>query len=148
MKSLFLLSVIVLAASGMRAEKITRDQVLANGNWMELYTQYSIDPAALKSLKFLGSRNLRIDVYLGFWCPDSARNVPPFIKIIDAIGPGKVQVNFYTVQRKAEGAQYYEETLKVEKVPTFIFYEEGYEIGRIVENPHKSLVEDFLQVIS
>jgi len=39
------------------------------------------------------------------------------------------------------------EELKVERVPTFIFYRAGTEIGRIVENPTRGILEDFLAIV-
>jgi len=37
--------------------------------------------------------------------------------------------------------------LKVERVPTFIFFRDGREIGRIVENPKTGMVEDFMEIL-
>ena len=70
------------------------------------------------------------------------------MKIIDDINKKEVEVNYYTVERKAgKDIKYFVEDLKIERVPTFIFYRDGKEIGRIVENPSNSLVEDFLDII-
>jgi ribosomal protein L30E len=70
------------------------------------------------------------------------------MKIIDVVRNPNVVVNYYNVKRKAsKDVKYYAADLKVERVPTFIFYRDGKEIGRIVENPQKSLVEDFLEII-
>ncbi len=59
-----------------------------------------------------------------------------------------LKVTYYNVPRKAKPTvKYYVEKLHVEKVPTFIFYRSAKEIGRIVENPSNSLIEDFLDII-
>jgi hypothetical protein len=74
--------------------------------------------------------------------------VPPFIKILDAAGVS-VPVRFLSVQRKpVKSIRYYSDEFQVERVPTFIFYRGGTEIGRIVENPDAGLIEDMLAILS
>jgi hypothetical protein len=46
-----------------------------------------------------------------------------------------------------DGQRYYVEDLLVEKVPTFIFYANDIEIGRIIENPKDSILGDMMQII-
>jgi thiol-disulfide isomerase/thioredoxin len=130
-------------------EKMDKAQILKTSpEWGTNYVRYQVDESFLDTLKAKVGDNLKIDVYLGTWCPDSLNNVPKFIKILDLVRNPKVVVNFYNVKRKAsKDVKYYVADLKVERVPTFIFYRDGKEIGRIVENPQKSLVEDFLEII-
>jgi hypothetical protein len=130
-------------------EKMDKAQILKTSpEWGTNYIRYRVDESFLDTLKAKVGDNLKIDVYLGTWCPDSLNNVPKFIKILDLVRNPNVTVNFYNVNRKAsKDVKYYVKDLKVERVPTFIFYRDGKEIGRIVENPQKSLVEDFLEII-
>jgi hypothetical protein len=130
-------------------EKMDRNKVLAAGQeWKDSYMSYRVDESFLDTLKAKIGDNLKIDVYLGTWCSDSIYNVPRFIKIIDVVRNPNLAVNYYNVKRKAsKDVKYYVEDLKVERVPTFIFYRDGKEIGRIVENPTNSLIEDFLEII-
>jgi hypothetical protein len=136
-----------LTLTGM--EKIDKDNILKTGQeWENLYAQYHPDLSLLGVLKEKLGQNLKIDVYLGLWCSDSRNNVPQFIKLIDIIGQDEVTVNYYTVERKAnKDIKYYVPDFNVERIPTFIFYREGKEIGRIVENPQKSIIDDFLEII-
>jgi len=141
--------VIFLAMQLPGIEKIDKDKILTTGQeWKDNYMNYHVDDALLETLKAKIGDNLKIDVYLGTWCPDSLNNVPKFIKIIEAAAVDNLPVNYYNVERKpSKEVKYYVEDLKVERVPTFIFYRDGKEIGRIVENPKNSLVEDFLEII-
>ena len=132
------------------AEKIDRNKILTQEKeWQALYDESRVDDDFVDALKSKIGDNLKIEVYFAFWCGDSRNHVPPFLKILDSVDDaGKVPVNFYTVKRKpTHETKYYVEALKVERVPTFIFYRDGEEIGRIVENPTNSLVEDFLEII-
>ena len=130
-------------------EKIAKDKILKTDlEWEDIYGQYQVDLSLLGILKEKLGDNLKIDVYLGLWCSDSKNNVPVFMKIIDILGQDNFPVNYYTVERKAnKDIKYYVEDLKVERVPTFIFYRNGQEIGRIVENPQKTIIDDFLEII-
>jgi hypothetical protein len=130
-------------------EKIDKNKILKTGQeWKDNYMNYRVDESFLETLKAKIGGNLKIDVYLGTWCSDSRNNVPKFIKIIEAVDKDNLPVNYYNVKRKpSSDVKYFVEDLKVERVPTFIFYREGKEIGRIVENPENSLIEDFLEIV-
>jgi hypothetical protein len=130
-------------------EKIDKDKILKTDHqWENNYDHYIPDLSLLGVLKEKIGDNLKVDVYLGLWCSDSRNNVPVFMKLIDVLNLDNVKVNYYTVERKAsQDIKYYVKDLKVERVPTFIFYRDGKEIGRIVENPHNSILEDFLEIV-
>ncbi len=138
----------VFAAGGQAGEEISREKILAAGpDWQSNYDQYQPDQGMLEAVKSKLGSGIRIDVYLGLWCSDSLKNVPPFLKIIDGLGAG-VTVRYLSLPRKADKAiQYFVEELKVERVPTFIFYQGDKEIGRIVENPKAGMLEDFMDVL-
>ena len=47
------------------------------------YDDYSINSGALNKLLEIRSDNLKIKVVMGTWCPDSRREVPGFMRILD-----------------------------------------------------------------
>jgi len=138
----------LVSAGGQTAEEITREKILATGQeWQQKFDQYQPDSGMVEALKSKPGAGMGIDVYLGLWCPDSLDNVPPFIKIIDRLGTG-MTVRYFSLPKKADKTiQYFVEELKVERVPTFIFYRDGKEIGRIVENPETGMLEDFMDIV-
>lgn len=148
-KSLMIVFILIAAfASGFTAEKIDRVKILENDEWRQNYAVYEPDGEALEILKTKIGDNLKIDVYLGFWCGDSRNNVPVFLKIIDGIESNTLKIDYYSVERKpTKETQYFVEELKIERVPTFIFYRDGKEIGRIIENPKKNMLDDFLEIV-
>jgi len=139
---LLLLSVILISA-----ERTGRYSIFEKPLWKQIYDDYSFDPGIIEILRSKIQKINAIDVYFAFWCGDSENNVPPFIRILDEIGDKGIVVNYYTVGRKNPGDKYYNEELKVERVPTFIFLKDGKEVGRIIENPGKTLEEDFLEIV-
>ena len=53
-----------------------------------------------------------------------------------------------TVNREKKTPKNLQQGLDIERVPTFIFYKEGEEIGRYVEYAVASLEEDMLKIVS
>ena len=49
------------------------------------YTNYKVDEEVLKKIKPLLKRDISIKVIMGTWCEDSEREIPAFIKILEAI---------------------------------------------------------------
>ncbi len=128
-------------------EEINRDKMLATPQWQDKYDKYNPPSDLLESLKPKLGADTKIDVYLGLWCPDSRNNVPPFIKILDRAG-SEAPVRYVAVPRKAsKDVKYYVEAMKIEKVPTFIFYRNGQEIGRIIERPKTGMIEDMADIL-
>ncbi len=127
--------------------EITRQKVLSQEEWQTRYDSYQVDAAGIEAMKAkLG--DVHIDIYLGLWCSDSRNNVPPFIKILDAAGVS-VPVKFFNVQRKpVKTIKFFSDKYQIERVPTFIFYRGDTEIGRIIENPTTSLIEDSIAILS
>jgi hypothetical protein len=134
--------------SPQAGEEVTRDKILAAGPaWQEIYDKYEPPSDMVDALKSKMSPGMKIDVYLGLWCPDSRNNVPPFIKILDRLG-AEVTVRYVNVPRKASREiKYYVDEFQVTRVPTFILYRDGAEIGRIVENPKMGMMEDIMEIV-
>ncbi len=87
-------------------------------------------------------------IVLGTWCGDSKEQVPRFLKIIDQSGVNFDKLEFYCVdrQKEAPGLEI-KTTFTIEKVPTFIFYRNDKEVGRIIETPQVSLEKDLLDIL-
>jgi hypothetical protein len=140
----------LISCSGYAAQKVDKDAILIDGEeWQNVYIQSEVDEGLVEAMAYK-IENLRIDVYFAFWCGDSKNNVPPFLKIISGIERFNVNipVNYYYVERKPnKETKYYVEEFKVERVPTFIFYKNDKEIGRITENPKRSVIEDMIEII-
>ena len=87
-----------------------------------------------------------ITAFFGSWCGDSKKHLPRFYKILEKgefplerltlVGVSKER-NTY---KQSPGGE--EEGLNIHRVPTFIFYKDGKEINRIVEQPNETLEHD------
>ncbi|MGD0710291.1 MAG: thioredoxin family protein [Bacteroidales bacterium] len=111
----------------------------------DAYKPHTIDIGNLKSA--LANKNITVIIVMGSWCGDSQEQVPRFFKIIDAIGFTENNVTIYCVDRNKKTDKGEIDNLKITLVPTFIFYKDGKEIGRIVESPKATLEKDMLEII-
>jgi len=144
---LLVLTMITLSASVWGQKAVDKADILLVPEWKQIYDAYIPDDASIVSLRNKVP-GLRADVYFGTWCDDSKNNVPLFLKIIDTLHVPEFKVNFYTVEKKSTtGQKYFVADMLVEKVPTFIFFIGDIEIGRIIENPKDSILQDMLQIL-
>lgn len=87
-------------------------------------------------------------VFLGTWCGDSKREVPRFLKIVDAAGITTDRITLLALDRKKTSPEGVEVRYVIERVPTFVFLKKETEIGRIVETPQTTLEGDILTILA
>ncbi len=92
--------------------------------------------------------NVKIVIVMGSWCPDSQREVPRMIKILEAIDYPMDMLNIIAVNRHKKVPYTDLSSLNIKYVPTFIFYRDNIEIGRIVEAPKQSLELDIINILN
>ena len=114
--------------------------------WNTEYDSYEIDDTTVAELKS-NFVDVEIKLVIGTWCSDSRREVPRFYKILDEIEYPSEIVNLIGVNRDKVGLADEVDGLEIHFVPTFIFYRNDEEIGRIVEMPYESLEKDMLEII-
>jgi hypothetical protein len=110
------------------------------------YPDYLPDKSVMEDLtKELG--DIQLTIVMGTWCGDSRNWVPRFFKILDLAGYNCEQMKLICVDRDKKAPVDGLPELKIEKVPTFIFYRNAKEIGRIVEVPSDLLEKDMLRIL-
>jgi len=112
------------------------------------YDEYVFDDEIFMSLAELPFEYLEILIVLGTWCPDSRREVPRFMKIMDAWGFPEENIRFLGVDSYKQAPIDAYADLNIERVPTFIIYNKKNEEGRIIEYPKASLERDMLDILS
>lgn len=91
---------------------------------------------------------VEIRAYMGTWCGDSKRETPKFYKLLDQANYDLDDLTMITVDRSKRKPEDLVSGYNIMRVPTFIFYKEGEEIGRYVERPRESLEKDILKIVS
>jgi thiol-disulfide isomerase/thioredoxin len=110
------------------------------------YNSYNPDQEVIKKLK-KDKKNVQVVVVMGSWCDDSKTQVPHFYKIMDQAGIKDTDIRLICVDRDKKGGDVDVTSYDIQRVPTFIFYKDGREIGRIIESPTTSALEKDLLLI-
>lgn len=117
-------------------------------SWYNRYhDSYKPDEATIKSLKKY-MKGVTIKAFMGTWCGDSKRETPRFFKLLETLEFNEKNLELITVNRSKRTPDNFEKGLEIKRVPTFIFFRKGKEIGRYVEYPRESLEKDILAILS
>jgi thiol-disulfide isomerase/thioredoxin len=112
----------------------------------EEYKNYRVSEKAVDSL--FGLNNVKITIAGGEWCRDTRLQLPRFIKILETIQFPRENLEIIFVNKEKQIPETYK-NLQIKFVPTFIVIDKsGKELGRIVENPSKTLEIDLIKLIS
>lgn len=111
------------------------------------YKSYVPNNEVMSELKDVVSEDNHIVVVFGSWCSDSKEQVPRFFAIIDKLSLYDDMIDIIAVDRKKQADDIDMSSYNIEKVPTFIFYKNGREIGRIIETPKTTLENDMKQIL-
>jgi thiol-disulfide isomerase/thioredoxin len=112
------------------------------------FDEYMPKSEAVNKLLDLSKDEIKIKVVMGIWCPDSRREVPRFMKVLDGWQFPATRITFIGVDdaKKSPVGEYI--GLGIVRVPTFIVYKNNVEAGRIIENPVTSLEQDLVNILT
>jgi thiol-disulfide isomerase/thioredoxin len=112
------------------------------------YDGYQANDEAVNKLTAVSKDNLTIKILMGTWCPDSRREVPRFMRILDLLKFPAEKVTFIGVDNAKLSPVGEYDKLDIQRVPTFIIYKNNIEVGRIIENPVTSLEQDMVNILT
>ena len=108
------------------------------------YTPYKASVQKLKTV--LAGKT--IEVFFGSWCSDSQREVPRLMATLESIHVPITLIAVDSNPATRNVSPTGEETGKyIFRVPTIIVYEDGQEVGRLVEYPKLSIERDLVNLI-
>ena len=90
---------------------------------------------------------VRIEIFLGTWCPDCRQHVSAYFKIIDMVRNPMIRTTYTGVPHDRAARGPYIEGKDIERIPTFIVFFRNQEVGRIIETPRKSVEEDLWEIL-
>ncbi|OGU79922.1 MAG: hypothetical protein A2254_07440 [Ignavibacteria bacterium RIFOXYA2_FULL_35_9] len=110
------------------------------------YESYNVDTSTINLITD-DIHQVNLTIILGTWCSDSREQIPRLLKILDFLHYPESKMQMFAVDRNKKTGEYDIDHLKIELVPTIIFFKEALEIERIVELPRMSLEEDLVDII-
>lgn len=116
--------------------------------WFESnYNDYELDKNMVKKIK-KNLKGITIKAFMGTWCEDSRLETPRMYKLLDSLKFDYNKLTMIAVNRAKKTQDNLQEGLNIFRVPTFIIYKNGKEIGRYVEYPRETLENDILKIVS
>ena len=119
---------------------------LFNSSFKKEYDNYTPDGEIMSQVTSLLDE-ITVTIVLGTWCSDSREQVPRFMKIIEAPENAFREPVIICVDRYKKAGDVTLEGMDILKVPTFLVYHYGMELGRIIETPKTTLEKDLLTVL-
>ena len=86
--------------------------------------------------------DLEVTILFGTWCHDSEREVPRMLKLLAASGVKEKSISLIALDIRKEEPKGRAKALDVRFTPTFVFFSNDRELGRIVERPQETLGRD------
>ncbi|WP_114792423.1 hypothetical protein U0035_17150 [Niabella yanshanensis] len=157
---LFLTVRLVNAQEKLPQDKIIYGQCVINDLKQTPYTSwfntgfdsYIPDQTAIDQLKKVGYKDLIVEIFFGSWCGDSKREVPRALKVLSATAFPEKQIKLIglggTDSLYKRSPEEEEKTKGIYRVPTFIIYKNGKELGRINEFPVYTFERDLFTIVS
>lgn len=115
--------------------------------WDFEYTNYPVDTKVLDSIHG-DLREISIKIVFASWCDDSRQQLPRFIKVLENTDFDLSKLNIIAVDKMKKAGEIKLHEYDIVRVPTFIVYRNGVEIGRIIETPLQSIEKDLLLILS
>lgn len=111
------------------------------------YNAYKVNNELINQLKPL-KNDLKVLIVAGSWCGDTQRELPRFFKIANEVGIPHQNIELIMVDESKVSSAINVSVLQVSNIPTFIFFKDGKEQGRIVEKPKNTLEEDLCNLLN
>lgn len=128
--------------------ELPRGEILAQlAPYQERFDKYTPDEAALKDFPALPPE-LEIYGVFGSWCDDSIEQVPRLMKLLERLAVPESSIHWIAVNRSKQDPEGLTAGMGIERVPTFLVFRSGREIGRIVESPKKTLEQDLRDILA
>ena len=114
--------------------------------YVPIYEETVLDE---ERVAYLGTlmEDVEIIGFVGTWCNDTQIELPNLFKILNRIDFDQNKIELVGVDEEYQAPDGSNIEWNIERVPTFIFIKDNQELGRFVEFPDESLVEDIIKIL-
>ncbi len=110
------------------------------------YKTYRVNTDLLKDAKKRKIKELTVLAFMGTWCHDSNREIPRLMRVMDDMGIGD-QLEIYALDVDKTSLIGKEKGYDIKNTPTIIFYLNGEEVKRVIEEPEGSFEEELVRIL-
>lgn len=129
--------------------------VTGDVSYDEITTTYPFFTAQPKSFPEQAVQQLKASqeptelvVYFAVWCPDSIREVPELMQLLDTVNNPNISYQLIALDYKKQEPQGRAKANNILYTPTMVVFQNEREIGRIIEKPEQDLASDLAGIIS
>ncbi len=125
----------------------TETEIRSTFRIFDLYTnRYQPDSTSIQYLSSV-TDSISIITVMGTWCKDSRKHIPSLFKTLELANNPLLKANYVAVDyfNKDPSDSYTSYELKAN--PTILVFQNSREIGRITEEPAKSIEKDLAKII-
>lgn len=122
----------------------TNELLSTQQSFLVPYEQFTVSSQDILLIKQWPS-TVHVEVFFGTWCHDSQREVPKLLRLLtynQAITKLLIALDYQKSDPEGLAKQ-----KAIKYTPTIVLYKNDQEIGRIIERPSKSLIEDIDEMI-
>ncbi len=128
--------------------KVSREALESHPGWETARAQdYVPEPGVVTKIRASAAK-VEVLAFIGTWCPDSKREVPRLLKLLDQVGVPASKITMLGLDQSKRDAEGLAGRWGLKYVPTFIFLEQGRELGRVVEKSQSTLEADLVQILA
>lgn len=114
--------------------------------WQDSHQSVELNKEQLGALANI-DQPIEIICYLGTWCGDSRRGVPPFEQALQQAPNPNISIRYIGVDRDKLDPELTAPEMEIERVPTYLIMQDGQEIARLIETPvGENFLADFLEL--
>lgn len=102
-----------------------------------------------ESVTYLSTQKDSISLYIFFgnWCRESKKYIPGLMKTLQIVGSDLIEENYIGVDAQKKYPKSFLNKFDIKYIPTVVVLKGGSEIGRIEEEPQKSIEFDIAQIV-
>lgn len=111
------------------------------------YDSYKTEEAIIDKIRKKINK-CKIAGFMGTWCGDSRREVPKLYKVLEQVDFNMDNLEMVALDRSKRTPDNLQKGYNIIRIPTFVFYKNGKEIGRFVEYSRETLERDILKILT
>lgn len=117
-----------------------------NSSYTTLAEAYAPDADAMAVLE-KDTRDVRVRVYFGSWCPFCSRYVPRMIRVNKDLADSNIKIDYYGLPRNFDDDKEVVDAMKLTGVPTGVVFIDGKEAGRIKGESWKAPEQSLKRIV-
>lgn len=125
---------------------ITQEELMNNYPIFAVKRQDKASAAIINKINMIEEKT-QIRAFFGTWCHDSQREIPYLLQLMQSVDNPNVTFDLIGLDRKKQDSTGQAEAADIKYTPTIVVYQNGKELGRIVERTSKPIGEEILTII-